>query len=318
MPTSSRRWPGGAAAELFAANGISADNPHVNVQPLSGAPANSIGIHALLQPGDTILVSIQRRRPSDSRVARSNRSGKVYQGCLLRRCRDGGTGLRCYRAEGAGDRSRKSSSPAIQAYPKIIDWKRFREIADKVGPICWPTSPTFPGRGRPPQPHRHRRRRLVPPKRACAQPRQYVDDPPARPGLASSTAPSFWNRGCARQYHRRAGRGPQAGPHRKRFRAPAAAHRRQRRPAGYSSSNSTVSASPGGGCENHLLLIDTKSVTHDGVHLTGDMGSRILDVAGIVANRVTQFPATRARCRLRAFASEPCVDQPVGLWPRGR
>ncbi len=31
------------AAELFAANGISADNLYVNVQPLSGAPANSLG-----------------------------------------------------------------------------------------------------------------------------------------------------------------------------------------------------------------------------------------------------------------------------------
>jgi glycine hydroxymethyltransferase len=43
----------------------------------------------------------------------------------------------------------------------------------------------------------------------------------------------------------------------------------------------------GGGSENHLLLIDTKSVTVDGVHLTGDIGSRILDVAGIVVNRNT-------------------------------
>ena len=43
------------AAELFAATGISAANLFVNVQPLSGAPANSAVYTALLQPGDTIL-----------------------------------------------------------------------------------------------------------------------------------------------------------------------------------------------------------------------------------------------------------------------
>ena len=43
------------AAELFAANGISASQLYVNVQPLSGAPANSAVYTALLQPGNTIM-----------------------------------------------------------------------------------------------------------------------------------------------------------------------------------------------------------------------------------------------------------------------
>ena len=45
------------AAELFAANGISADNLFVNVQPLSGAPANSAVYTALLQPLSLIHIS---------------------------------------------------------------------------------------------------------------------------------------------------------------------------------------------------------------------------------------------------------------------
>ena len=43
----------------------------------------------------------------------------------------------------------------------------------------------------------------------------------------------------------------------------------------------------GGGSETHLLLVDTKSVTHNGVHLSGDMAARVLDVVGIVLNRNT-------------------------------
>jgi glycine hydroxymethyltransferase len=43
----------------------------------------------------------------------------------------------------------------------------------------------------------------------------------------------------------------------------------------------------GGGTENHLFMIDTGSVSHNGVHLAGDIAARVLDVAGIVVNRNT-------------------------------
>src|SRR3990172_9194984 len=42
-------------AEAFAANGLSADDIYVNVQALSGAPANNAVYSALVAPGSTVM-----------------------------------------------------------------------------------------------------------------------------------------------------------------------------------------------------------------------------------------------------------------------
>ena len=42
-------------AEAFAANGYGPDDLYVNVQPLSGAPANNAVYHALVEPGATVM-----------------------------------------------------------------------------------------------------------------------------------------------------------------------------------------------------------------------------------------------------------------------
>ena len=66
------------AAELFAANGLSADDLYINVQPLSGAPANSAVYTALLQPGDTIMGLNLNDGGHLSHGSPVNRSGKIY------------------------------------------------------------------------------------------------------------------------------------------------------------------------------------------------------------------------------------------------
>ncbi len=48
-----------------------------------------------------------------------------------------------------------------------------------------------------------------------------------------------------------------------------------------------------GGTENHLLLLDMKSIVANGVTLSGDIAARILDVAGIVTNSNT-IPGDRS------------------------
>ncbi len=65
-------------AETFAANGVSADDLYVNVQALSGAPANNAIYHALVEPGETIMGMNLLHGGHLSHGSPVNRSGKFY------------------------------------------------------------------------------------------------------------------------------------------------------------------------------------------------------------------------------------------------
>ena len=114
------------AKELFGAG-------YANVQPHSGAQANMAVFFALLTPGDTVLSMNLAHGGHLSHGSPVNMSGKYWNIVPY--------GVS--EADGRIDydeveRLALESKPKLilagaSAYPRVIDFKRFREIADKVG-----------------------------------------------------------------------------------------------------------------------------------------------------------------------------------------
>ena len=108
---------------------------HANVQPHSGAQANMAVYFALLEarrhdPGH----EPGARRPPDARFSPVNISGKYYQYRALRRGPKRTERIDYDELEKlAIENKPKMIVAGASAYPRIIDFDRLREIADKVG-----------------------------------------------------------------------------------------------------------------------------------------------------------------------------------------
>ena len=113
------------AKELFGAE-------HVNVQPYSGSPANLAVHFALLDAGDRTLGMSLDAGGHLTHGFKVSISGKYYDSASY------GLDDKGYIDYDAVLRIAKEHKPKLiwagfSAYSRIVDWKRFREIADEVG-----------------------------------------------------------------------------------------------------------------------------------------------------------------------------------------
>ncbi len=104
-----------------------------NVQPHSGSQANAAVYMALCQPGDTILGMSLAHGGHLTHGAKPNFSGKIYN--AVQYGLDPETGEIDYGEVAALARAHKPKMvvAGFSAYSRVVDWQRFREIADEVG-----------------------------------------------------------------------------------------------------------------------------------------------------------------------------------------
>ncbi len=114
------------AKELFGAG-------YANVQPHSGAQANMAVFFALLEPGDTVLSMNLAHGGHLSHGSPVNMSGKYWNIVPYGVSKEDGRINYEEVRQLALENKPKLILAGASAYPRIIDFKKFREIADEVG-----------------------------------------------------------------------------------------------------------------------------------------------------------------------------------------
>lgn len=287
-------------SEVFAANGVEPEEIFVNVQALSGAPANNAVYHALVEPGDTVMGMDLLHGGHLSHGSPVNRSGKYYN--IVHYGVDPDTERIDYdQVEAiAREHQPKMIIAGYSSYSWIPDWKRFREIADAVGAYFLADIAHIAG---------------MVAAGVIESPVGYADV------ITFTTHKSLCGpRGAAiltmskklsRLIDRAVFPGEQGGPHLNTIAAQATAFKFAKTERFIELQrqaivNSKVMADtlekqglriPFGGTDSHLLNIDCSSIVgEDGTSLSGDLAARILDIAGIVGNRNT-IPGDRSALR---------------------
>jgi glycine hydroxymethyltransferase len=114
------------AKELFGAE-------HANVQPHSGAQANNAVYHALLEPGDTLMGLSLAHGGHLTHGMKINVSGRLYDIAAYEVDPQTSVIDMDEVARIARERRPKMLLAGWSAYPRQLDFPRFREIADEVG-----------------------------------------------------------------------------------------------------------------------------------------------------------------------------------------
>ena len=108
------------------------DATYVNVQPHSGSGANAAVYMALLDPGDTVLGMSLAHGGHLTHGAAVNFSGKLYQ-AVQYGLDDSGGEIDYEQVDSLAHEHRPRMIMAgFSAYSRIVDWQRFRDIADSV------------------------------------------------------------------------------------------------------------------------------------------------------------------------------------------
>ncbi|MDE2776951.1 MAG: serine hydroxymethyltransferase [Chloroflexota bacterium] len=279
------------AAELFAANGASADDLYVNVQPLSGAPANNAVYSALLEVGDTVMGMDLIMGGHLTHGSPVNRSGINYN--IVSYTINPESERLDYDQirDLARERKPRLIIGGFSSYPYAADWEAYRSIADEVGAYLLADVAHVAG--------------LI---AAGVYP-----NPVGIADVVSFTTHKTLNgpRGAVLITHRRelsrlldraVFPGEQGGPHINTMAGLAVALRIAESDQFKQLQRQTLANAvrlgdklkarglrlPYGGTDTHLLLLDCKTITgSDNTSLSGDMAARILDLAGIVVNRQT-------------------------------
>ncbi|MFQ5616422.1 MAG: serine hydroxymethyltransferase, partial [Anaerolineales bacterium] len=284
-------------AELFAANGLTADDLFINVQALSGGPANNAVFHALVNPGDTVMGMKLIHGGHLSHGSPVNRSGKYYNAVSY--TVDPETERIDYEEmyELALKHKPKVIIGGYSSFPWAADWEKYRAIASEVGAYLMADISHVAG--------------LV-----------VAGIIPSPIGIADVITTTTHKTLCgprgaiimthkrllARKIDRAVFPGEQGGPHVNTFAALALAFKLAQTDPFRALQKQIVKNCqaftrqleargfriPFGGTNTHMMNLDCKTVKGpDGARLSGDMAARILDVAGIVVNRNT-IPGDRS------------------------
>ena len=277
-------------AEAFAANGFSADQIYVNVQGLSGAPANNAVYQGLINLGDTVLGLNLLHGGHLSHGSSVNRSGKWFK--AVHYTVDENECLNYDRIrEQALETKPKLIIAGYSSYSWVPDWKKFRQIADEVGAYLLADISHIGGMvaaGVVPSP-------VGIAHVVMSTTHKSLDGPRGAVLLTTDAA-------IARKLDKAVFPGEQGGPHVNVFAALAltfklAQTKQFKKLQAQTVANAQAMADqfqkrglrvPFGGTDTHLVNVDVTTVkSPEGVALSGDQAARILDLAGIVVNRNT-------------------------------
>jgi glycine hydroxymethyltransferase len=118
---------------------------HANVQPHSGSQANAAAYHALLAPGETIMGLSLAHGGHLTHGMKTNVSGRLYKIVPYEVDRDSSLIDMDEVARIAREHRPKLLLAGWSAYPRQLDFARFREIADEVGALLMVDMAHFAG-----------------------------------------------------------------------------------------------------------------------------------------------------------------------------